>query len=78
MLECKASQVQLASFTWIYKWRLQQEHEMKARNGGIGMDDDIVHRSAHLCIPFRIRWKRDRQPASSTDLYLAMSSSEMA
>ena len=29
-------------YTHIYKWRLQQEHHMKARNGGIGMADEQV------------------------------------
>ncbi|CAH7667152.1 P-loop containing nucleoside triphosphate hydrolase protein, partial [Phakopsora pachyrhizi] len=27
---------------YIWEWRLQQEHEMKAKNGGIGMADDQV------------------------------------
>jgi hypothetical protein len=26
----------------IYKWRLQQEHEMKAKNNGQGMTDEQV------------------------------------
>lgn len=26
----------------IYKWRLQQEHEMKAKKGGQGMTDEQV------------------------------------
>lgn len=26
----------------IYKWRLHQEHEMKAKNGGQGMSDEQV------------------------------------
>ena len=26
----------------IYKWRLQQEHNMKAKNGGRGMTDEQV------------------------------------
>jgi len=39
----------------IYKWRLQQEHDMKARNGGRGMTDEQVKGSVFSCpipIPF--------------------------
>jgi len=31
-----------AQLSIIYKWRLQQEHNMKAKNGGKGMTDDQV------------------------------------
>ncbi|KAI0000908.1 hypothetical protein BJV77DRAFT_938750, partial [Russula vinacea] len=31
-----------APYVPIYKWRLQQEHEMKAKNGGRGMTDEQV------------------------------------
>ena len=31
-------------YSLIYKWRLQQEHEMKAKNGGKGMTDEQVKR----------------------------------
>ena len=27
-------------YDYIYKWRLQQEHDMKSRNGGKGMSDE--------------------------------------
>ena len=30
------------SYEYVYKWRLQQEHHMKAENGGKGMSDDQV------------------------------------
>ena len=29
-------------YSFIYKWRLQQEHNMKAKNGGKGMSDEQV------------------------------------
>ncbi|KAF9517561.1 hypothetical protein BS47DRAFT_1339420 [Hydnum rufescens UP504] len=29
-------------YSYIYRWRLQQEHSMKAQNGGRGMNDDEV------------------------------------
>jgi D-glycerate 3-kinase len=32
----------------VYKWRLQQEHAMKAKNGGKGMSDEQVKRWAFL------------------------------
>lgn len=31
-------------YDYIYKWRLQQEHNMKARNGGKGMSDEQVEK----------------------------------
>jgi len=31
-----------SSYDLVYKWRLEQEHYMKARNGGKGMTDDQV------------------------------------
>ncbi|KAH8828241.1 hypothetical protein DL96DRAFT_1602386 [Flagelloscypha sp. PMI_526] len=30
----------ISRYSIVYKWRLQQEHDMKARNGGQGMSDD--------------------------------------
>merc|ERR1712137_535944 len=27
---------------YVWNWRLQQEHEMKSQNGGIGMSDDQI------------------------------------
>ncbi|EGO26260.1 hypothetical protein SERLADRAFT_463124 [Serpula lacrymans var. lacrymans S7.9] len=35
----------------IYKWRLQQEHNMKSRNGGKGMSDEQVKRFVDRYIP---------------------------
>ncbi|PCH35590.1 nucleoside triphosphate hydrolase protein [Wolfiporia cocos MD-104 SS10] len=38
-------------YTHIYKWRLQQEHHMKARNGGKGMSDAQVEAFVDRYIP---------------------------
>ncbi|OSD00235.1 P-loop containing nucleoside triphosphate hydrolase protein [Trametes coccinea BRFM310] len=38
-------------YTYIYQWRLQQEHNMKARNGGKGMSDDQVEKFVDRYIP---------------------------
>ena len=34
-------------YVHIYKWRLQQEHNMKAKNGGKGMTDAQVEAYVH-------------------------------
>ena len=33
-----------APYSVVFKWRLEQEHEMKARNGGRGLNDEQVRR----------------------------------
>ncbi|KAI9062382.1 P-loop containing nucleoside triphosphate hydrolase protein [Trametes sanguinea] len=38
-------------YTYIYQWRLQQEHNMKARNGGKGMSDEQVEKFVDRYIP---------------------------
>jgi pantothenate kinase-related protein Tda10 len=39
-------------YSIIYKWRLEQEHYMKAHNGGMGMtDEEVVSYVQPLC-PF--------------------------
>ncbi|THH03388.1 hypothetical protein EW145_g6294 [Phellinidium pouzarii] len=38
-------------YSLIYKWRLQQEHNMKAKNGGKGMTDEQVKRFIDRYIP---------------------------
>ncbi|KAI0333006.1 P-loop containing nucleoside triphosphate hydrolase protein [Cubamyces sp. BRFM 1775] len=38
-------------YSYIYKWRLQQEHHMKARNGGKGMSDEQVEKFVDRYIP---------------------------
>ncbi|KAL1745054.1 P-loop containing nucleoside triphosphate hydrolase protein [Schizophyllum fasciatum] len=35
----------------VYKWRLEQEHNMKAKNGGKGMTDDAVKKFVDRYIP---------------------------
>ncbi|KZV83133.1 P-loop containing nucleoside triphosphate hydrolase protein [Exidia glandulosa HHB12029] len=35
----------------VYKWRLEQEHHMKSRNGGVGMSDDQVKGFVDRYIP---------------------------
>ncbi|KAF5393363.1 hypothetical protein D9757_000523 [Collybiopsis confluens] len=40
-----------SSLSTIYKWRLQQEHYMKARNGGRGMTDEAVKLFVDRYIP---------------------------
>lgn len=40
-----------AQLSIIYKWRLQQEHNMKAKNGGEGMTDDQVKTFVDRYIP---------------------------
>ncbi|TDL23020.1 P-loop containing nucleoside triphosphate hydrolase protein [Rickenella mellea] len=38
-------------YAFIYKWRLHQEHDMKARNGGKGMTDEQVKKFIDRYIP---------------------------
>ncbi|KAI0359620.1 P-loop containing nucleoside triphosphate hydrolase protein [Trametes cingulata] len=38
-------------YTYIYKWRLQQEHHMKAEKGGRGMTDEQVEKFVDRYIP---------------------------
>ncbi|EIN06685.1 P-loop containing nucleoside triphosphate hydrolase protein [Punctularia strigosozonata HHB-11173 SS5] len=38
-------------YTHIYKWRLQQEHAMKSRNGGKGMSDEQIEAFVDRYIP---------------------------
>ncbi|KAI0629018.1 P-loop containing nucleoside triphosphate hydrolase protein [Trametes polyzona] len=38
-------------YDYIYRWRLQQEHDMKARNGGKGMSDPQVESFVDRYIP---------------------------
>jgi len=40
-----------APYSIVYKWRLQQEHAMKARNGGKGMTDEQVKSFVDRYIP---------------------------
>ncbi|EJD49727.1 P-loop containing nucleoside triphosphate hydrolase protein [Auricularia subglabra TFB-10046 SS5] len=38
-------------YNLVYKWRLEQEHDMKARNGGLGMSDEQVTAFVDRYIP---------------------------
>lgn len=44
----KIKPVESHPYDYIYKWRLQQEHDMKARNGGKGMSDQQVEKCVCL------------------------------
>jgi D-glycerate 3-kinase len=39
------------SYDYVYKWRLQQEHGMKASNGGKGMSDEEVEKFVDRYMP---------------------------
>ena len=39
------------SYDYVYKWRLQQEHHMKAGNGGQGMTDEEVEKFVDRYMP---------------------------
>ncbi|KAI0258862.1 hypothetical protein BC834DRAFT_909346 [Gloeopeniophorella convolvens] len=43
--------VQVGPYVHIYKWRLEQEHAMKAKNGGKGMTDEQVESFIDRYIP---------------------------
>ncbi|KAF7321589.1 hypothetical protein MKEN_00679900 [Mycena kentingensis (nom. inval.)] len=46
-----ASENEESPFSIVYKWRQEQEHNMKALNGGRGMDDIAVKRFVDRYIP---------------------------
>ncbi|KAH9824163.1 P-loop containing nucleoside triphosphate hydrolase protein [Melampsora americana] len=45
-------------YDWVYKWRLEQEHQMKASNGGLGMSDCQVHKFIDRYMPFYEFYKK--------------------
>jgi D-glycerate 3-kinase len=45
----------------VYKWRLEQEHNMKEKNGGKGMSDEEVRRFVDRYMPVYEVWA-DEQP----------------
>lgn len=49
--------------TYTWTWRLQQEHAMKAKNGGVGMTDEQVHAFVDRCarVQCSTRWPFDAQ-----------------
>nr|XP_019042887.1 actin cross-linking [Kwoniella bestiolae CBS 10118]OCF21817.1 actin cross-linking [Kwoniella bestiolae CBS 10118] len=50
-------QVEPLSYNYVFKWRLQQEHGMKANNGGKGMTDEQVHKFVERYMPGYELWK---------------------
>lgn len=54
-------------YVYIYKWRLQQEHHMKARNGGKGMTDDQIE----ACVPLLDLPANQAHAARVADLWTA-------
>ncbi|KAJ3936986.1 MAG: P-loop containing nucleoside triphosphate hydrolase protein [Lentinula lateritia] len=50
-IEAASSPSSVSSLSMIYKWRLEQEHDMKARNGGKGMTDEAVKLFVDRYIP---------------------------
>ncbi|GHJ87387.1 hypothetical protein NliqN6_3789 [Naganishia liquefaciens] len=49
-------QLELANLSQIYHWRLEQEHAMMLRNGGIGMTDDQVKNFVDRYLPGYELW----------------------
>ena len=44
-------QIEPESYNYVFEWRLEQEHAMKAKNGGRGMTDDQVHAFVERYMP---------------------------
>lgn len=49
-------QVEPTTYEYVFRWRLQQEHAMKAANGGNGMTDDQVHQFVERYMPAYELW----------------------
>lgn len=49
-------QVEPDTYEHVFKWRLQQEHAMKAKNGGKGMSDEQVHKFVERYMPSYELW----------------------
>ncbi|KDR75700.1 hypothetical protein GALMADRAFT_68525 [Galerina marginata CBS 339.88] len=64
----------LSQYAVVYKWRMEQEHNMKARNGGRGMSDNAVKSFVDRYIPGYVFFggfpilvaNRDHSPTSSS------------
>ncbi|WVQ71408.1 hypothetical protein IAR50_000944 [Cryptococcus sp. DSM 104548] len=59
-------QISPVSYDYVFQWRLQQEHAMKAQNGGKGMSDDQVEKFVGRYMPgyelwAKGVWGRDRE-----------------
>ncbi|OCF44702.1 actin cross-linking [Kwoniella heveanensis CBS 569] len=50
-------QVDPVSYDYVFTWRLEQEHHMKAKNGGKGMTDQQVHKFVERYMPGYELWK---------------------
>ncbi|WVF72470.1 hypothetical protein IAT40_007285 [Kwoniella sp. CBS 6097] len=50
-------QVEPVSYDYVFTWRLEQEHNMKAKNGGKGMADEQVHKFVERYMPGYELWK---------------------
>lgn len=49
-------QVEPDSYEHVFRWRLQQEHHMKEKNGGKGMSDEQVHKFVERYMPSYELW----------------------
>ncbi|OXB39193.1 actin cross-linking [Cryptococcus neoformans] len=50
-------QIEPKSYDYVFNWRLQQEHNMKAKNGGKGMSDGQVQKFVERYMPGYELWK---------------------
>lgn len=50
-------QIEPESYDYVFNWRLQQEHNMKAKNGGKGMNDEQVQKFVERYMPGYELWK---------------------
>ena len=50
-------QIEPSSYDYVFKWRLEQEHAMKVKNGGRGMTDNQVHKFVERYMPGYEVWK---------------------
>lgn len=56
------------NYDYVYAWRLEQEHAMKARNGGRGMSDDEVRAFVDRYMPTYEVWGETRPARSTLDV----------
>ncbi|WWC85325.1 uncharacterized protein L201_000187 [Kwoniella dendrophila CBS 6074] len=50
-------QIEPLSYDYVFRWRLQQEHNMKEKNGGKGMTDEQVKKFVERYMPGYELWK---------------------
>ena len=67
-------QIEPTRYEDVFAWRLEQEHTMKAKNGGVGMTDEQVHRFVERYMPGYELWKEgiwaDHMPWAGNGLRL--------